>query len=85
MSSHIVTPAPPPINTPSAVSVPVFSSSLTTIPDLIEWLRIQADRMDQKALANIGNGREFMRYRRMAAAARETADWYAIGLKGGRR
>lgn len=82
MSSHILTPESPPINRSSGY---VLSSSLTTIPSLIEWLRLQADRCDQRALSHLSDGREFLRYRRMAAAARETADWYAIQRKDGRR
>lgn len=63
----------------------VLSSSCATVPDLIEWLRVQADRLDQRALAHVSNGPEFLRLRRMATAARETADWYAGLPKGGAR
>jgi hypothetical protein len=58
------------------------SSSCKSIPDLIEWLNLQADRLDRRALAHLSNGPEFLRFRRMAAAARDTADWYKGQLRG---
>lgn len=60
----------------------VSSSSCKSIPDLIEWLNLQADRLDRRALAHLSNGPEFLRCRRMATAARETSDWYQAQLAG---
>lgn len=56
------------------------SSSITTVPDLVDWLNVQADRCDRKAMQHALNRPEFLRYRRMAAAARETAGWYTAQM-----